>query len=152
MTSQASRPFRCTDRVRWADVDLVGIMRYSAVTRFLDTAEQELLREAGLPYGDIYDTTPDIWMPRRHLAIEYLSPARIDDLLHMILWITRLGESSMSFVMELRQDDGRPVAVVNLVAVCVTADTFTKRPLPRVVRDSLARFVCTPEEARASLG
>ena len=46
MTSPAPRPFRCTDRVRWADVDLVGIMRYSAVTRFLDTAEQELLREA----------------------------------------------------------------------------------------------------------
>jgi YbgC/YbaW family acyl-CoA thioester hydrolase len=150
MSSAAPRPFRCTDRVRWADVDLVGIMRYSAVTRFLDTAEQELLREAGLPYGAIYEVTPDIWMPRRHLAIEYQSPARIDDLLHMVMWVARLGESSISFVMELRQDDGRCVAVVHLVVVCVTADGFVKRPLPRVVREALVRFVCTPEEARAT--
>lgn len=151
MTSPAPRPFRCTDRVRWADVDLVGIMRYSAVTRFLDTAEQELLREAGLPYETIYETTPEVWMPRRHLAIEYLSPARIDDLLHMVIWVSKLGESSITLVMELRHDDGRLVAVVTLVAVCVTADGFAKRPLPRVVRDALARFVCTPEEARARL-
>ena len=151
MTPQVPRPFRCTDRVRWADVDLVGIMRYSAVTRFLDTAEQELLREAGLPYGVIYETTPEIWMPRRHLAIEYLAPARIDDLLHMVIWVAKLGDSSITFVMELRHDDGRRVAVVTLVAVCVTADEFAKRPLPRVVRDALERFVCTPEEVQASL-
>ena len=151
MSATAARPFRCTDRVRWADVDLVGIMRYSAVTRFLDTAEQELLREAGLPFGVIYETSPEIWMPRRHLAIEYLAPARIDDLLHMVIWVVKLGESSITFAMELRHDDGRRVAVVTLVVVCVTADAFAKRPLPHVVRDALARFLCTPEEVQASL-
>lgn len=148
MTAEATRPFRCTDRVRWADVDLVGIMRYSAVTRFLDTAEQELLREAGLPYSFIFES-PEVWMPRRHLAIEYLAPARIDDLLHMVIWVSKLGDSSITFTMDLRHEDGRTVAVVTLVVVCVTVDGFTKRPLPRVVRENLTRFVCTPEEARA---
>lgn len=149
MSAPSPRPFRCTDRVRWADVDLVGIMRYSAVTRFLDTAEQELLREAGLPYSFIFES-PEVWMPRRHLGIEYLSPARLDDLLHMVIWVSKLGESSVAFTMELQQDDGRAVAVVNLVVVCVTRDGFAKRPLPRVVREALGRFVCTVEEAHAS--
>lgn len=151
MTSETARPFACTDRVRWADVDLVGIMRYSAVTRFLDTAEQELLRAAGLPYAYIFEA-PGVWMPRRHLAVEFLTPARLDDLLHMVIWVSRLGDSSLTFTMALRHDDGRTVAVVTLVVVCVTADGFEKRPLPRVVRDALARFVCTPEQARAAWG
>ncbi len=150
MTLPAPRPFRCTDRVRWADVDLVGIMRYSAVTRFLDTAEQELLRAAGLPYSRIFDA-PEVWMPRRHLAIEYLAPARIDDLLHIVIRVSKLGESSITFVMDLCHDDGRTVAVATMVVVCVTVDGFEKRPLPRVVRESLAPFVCTPEQARARL-
>jgi YbgC/YbaW family acyl-CoA thioester hydrolase len=151
MTPGAPYPFRCTDRVRWADVDLVGIMRYSAVTRFLDTAEQELLRAAGLPYAEIFEA-PDVWMPRRHLGIEYVTPARLDDLLHMVIWVARLGDSSITFTMELRHDDGRVVAVVTLVVVCVTVDGFAKRSLPLTVRESLTRFLCTPEEARGHPG
>jgi acyl-CoA thioester hydrolase len=148
MSTASSRPFRCTDRVRWADVDLVGIMRYSAVTRFLDMAEQELLRAAGLPYSFIFEA-PEVWMPRRHLTIDFLQPARIDDLLHMVIWVSRLGESSLTLTMELRHDDGRIVAVVTLVVVCVSVEGFGKRPLPRVVCESLAPFVCTPDEAHA---
>ena len=42
-------PFRVRERVRWEDIDLAGIMRYSAYTRFHDVAEAELLRAAGVP-------------------------------------------------------------------------------------------------------
>lgn len=149
MSTVSPRPFRCTDRVRWADVDLVGIMRYSAVTRFLDMAEQELLREAGLPYAFIFEA-PDVWMPRRHLTIDFVAPARLDDLLHMVIWVSRLGETSLTLTLELRHDDERLVAVVTLVVVCVTVEGFGKRPLPRIVRDALAPFVCTRDEAHAA--
>jgi acyl-CoA thioester hydrolase len=143
----APQPFRCTDRVRWADVDLVGIMRFSAVTRFIEMAEQELLREAGLPYAFIFDA-PEIWMPRRHLAIEYASPARLDDLLTMVIWVSRLGDTSLTLSVDLRQPDGRLVATATMVVVCVTVEGFAKRPLPKVVRASLTPFVCSTEEAR----
>lgn len=145
-----SRPFTCTDRVRWADVDLVGIMRFSAVTRFLEMAEQELLRAAGLPYAFIFDQ-PEIWMPRRHLTIEYFSPARIDDLLTMAIWASRLGESSLTLTMDLRQEDGRLVATATMVVVCVTVEAFAKRPLPRVIRDAMTPFALGSDAARAAL-
>lgn len=148
MSSTPTRPFVCTDRVRWADVDLVGIMRFSAVTRFLEMAEQEMLRAAGLPYSFIFEA-PEVWMPRRHLTMEYLSPARIDDLLQMVIWVNRLGDTSLTLSMDLRQDDGRLVATVSLVVVCVTVDAFAKRPLPRIVREALAPFLCTDTDARA---
>jgi YbgC/YbaW family acyl-CoA thioester hydrolase len=142
-------PFRTTDRVRWADVDLVGIMRFSAVTRFVELAEQELLREAGLSYGTIFDA-PEVWMPRRHFAVDYLAPARIDDPLTLVSYISRMGDTSLTLTVELRHADGRPVATATMVVVCVTVADFTKRPLPRVVRESLAPYVCTPEQVQAA--
>ena len=62
----APRPFVTHERVRWADVDLVSIMRFSAFTRLIEIAEQELLRAAGLPYAELFDN-PRLWMPRRRL-------------------------------------------------------------------------------------
>jgi acyl-CoA thioester hydrolase len=149
MAVESPRPLFCSDRVRWADVDLVGIMRYSAVTRFLDTAEQELLRAAGLPYSFIFDA-PKVWMPRRHLSIDYLAPARLDDLLHMVIWVSRLGETSLTLSMHLRHDDGRVVAMVSLVVVCVSVEGFAKRALPRILRDAMVPFVCADDDARGT--
>ena len=49
------RPFEVVEHVRWADVDLAGIMRFSAVPRFVELAEQELMRAAGYPYSRLMD-------------------------------------------------------------------------------------------------
>lgn len=132
-------PFSFTERVRWADVDLVGIMRFSAVTRFIEMAEQELLRDAGMPFSTLFDPAP-VWMPRRQLTIEYLAPARIDDLLTVDVWVSRLGDTSLTLSCELRLPDERVVARTALVIVCVTVDEFAKRPLPTVVREKLAPY------------
>lgn len=144
-------PFRFTERIRWADVDLVGIMRFSAVTRFIEMAEQELLRDAGMPFSTLFDPAP-VWMPRRHLAIEYLAPARIDDLLTIDVWVSRLGETSLTLSCELLLPDGRVVARTALVIVCVTVEDFTKRPLPRVVREKLGPYLIAPATTDSTQG
>jgi YbgC/YbaW family acyl-CoA thioester hydrolase len=143
-------PHRLTERVRWADVDLVGIMRFSAVTRFVELAEQELMRAAGMPYSRLFDA-PDIWMPRRHLAIDYRSPARIDDELTVLAYVSRMGTTSVTFNADLFQPDGRVVAETAMVVVCVTVAAFEKRPLPPEVRDVLAPFVLSPEAAQRAV-
>jgi YbgC/YbaW family acyl-CoA thioester hydrolase len=143
-------PHVCAERVRWADVDLVGIARFSAFTRFVEHAEQEWLREAGLPYHEIF-TAPDIWMPRRHMSIDYFAPARLDEPLAMVTYVPRVGETSFSFQVDmlgLGQGDLRVRATV--VVVCVTAPDFVKRPLPRLVRDAIAPYQMDADAARAA--
>ncbi|MCE2903133.1 MAG: acyl-CoA thioesterase [Gemmatimonas sp.] len=142
-------PFRLTERIRWADVDLVGIMRFSAVTRFVEMAEQELMRDAGLPYRMLFDA-PEIWMPRRHLSVDFLAPARIDDLLTLVTYVSRLGDTSVTFNVDLWHADGTLVAAATMVVVCVTVAEFTKRPVPPMVREALAPYVCSVEEARSA--
>ena len=139
-------PFVCTERVRWADVDLVGIMRYSAFPRLIEFAEQEMLREAGLPFSQVFDA-PDVWLPRRALSIEYFAPARIDDMIEISAFVSRMGDTSLTFTFEMRLPDGTRVATATMTVVAVTARTFTKRPLPDQVRNGLARFVVTTAHA-----
>lgn len=142
-------PFRTSERVRWADVDLVGIMRFSAVTRFVEFGEQELMRAAGLPYRDIFDA-PDIWLPRRHLAIDFLSPARIDDLLELEIYLSRLGTSSATMQFDLYGESGRLVAAAAMTVVCVGTADFRTQPLPEALRRALEPFQATVDAVRAA--
>ncbi len=145
----ASRPFVTHERVRWADVDLVSIMRFSAFTRLVEVAEQELLRAAGLPYATLFDH-PRIWMPRRRLEIDYFAPARIDDELALVTYVSRMGDTSLTMQVDVRHAPRHTlIAAATMVVVCVTVEGFAKRPLPRITRESLAPFVMTVEDARA---
>lgn len=145
----SAQPHVCVERVRWADVDLVGIARFSAFTRLIEHAEQEWLRTAGLPYSEIF-TAPTIWMPRRHLSVEYFAPARLDEALALVTYVPRVGETSLTFnvdVIGLADETLKASAAV--VVVCVDVEQFAKRPLPHMVRDAVAPFSLDREQALA---
>ena len=142
-------PHLAFERVRWADVDLVGIMRFSAFTRFVEHAEQEWLRTAGLPYAEIFEA-PTIWMPRRRLAIDYVAPATLDDPLAMATFVSRLGETSLTLAVHVVDArDGAPRAEAEMVVVCVDRTTFGKRPLPTLIREAAAPWVADADAVRA---
>lgn len=142
------QPFLCQERVRWADVDLVGIMRFSAFPRLVELAEQELLRAAGMPYAEIF-VAPTVWMPRRHLSLEYVAPARIDETLSLVTYVSRLGTTAMTLQVDIYAGDRQQlVASASMVVVCVDRDRFTKQPLPAEMSSGLAPYVCSIEAAR----
>lgn|SRR6187402_3013720 len=144
-----TRPFLAFDRVRWADVDLVGIMRFSAFTRLIELAEQELMREAGVPFSDLV-RDPSFWLPRRHLEIDYFAPVRIDDELTLVTYVSRIGDTSLTINLDVRSSTGWTlIATASMVIVCVTKSTFSKYPLPDEVRTALAPFLMTVEDARS---
>ncbi len=145
----ASQPFVMQDRVRWADVDLVSIMRFSAFTRLVEVAEQELMRDAGFSFKEAFDA-PTVWMPRRHLSIDYFAPARIDDALTLVTYVSRLGDTSATFNVDVRLTERDVlIAAAAMVVVCVSVPTFEKRALPAEFRTALAPYLCSVEEARS---
>jgi YbgC/YbaW family acyl-CoA thioester hydrolase len=144
MDAAAFHPVTVQERVRWADVDLVGIVRFSAVPRLVELAEQELWRAAGIPYAELFQD-PAFWLPRRTLAVDYLSPARIDDLLQLEAWVARMGTKALTLAVAVRQaEGGRLVATAEMVLVCVTNPAFVSAPIPAHIRTALAPFVRPP--------
>lgn len=143
-----ARPHVAVERIRWADVDLVGIARFSAFTRFVEHAEQEWMRDAGLPYDRLFNE-PEVLLPRRHMAIDYLVPSRLDDALALVTYVPRIGDSSLTFQVDhygLHTGELRVAATV--VVVCVDRERFSRRSLPEWLRDTLQPYVMDQATAR----
>ena len=148
----AGAPFAIDEYVRWSDVDYAGIIFYGAYVRFFEIAETELFRQAGLPYGEVFDRF-DIWLPRVHFEADFKYPARLDDALRVATYIPRFGTSSVRLNFDvLHLETGKLAASGHEVLVCTDRTTMTARPLPDALREALDGFFISPEEAREHLG
>ncbi len=144
-----SWPFVTTERIRWEDVDAVGIMRYSAVTRLMDVAEAELLREAGASQMVILETF-GVWLPRRVLHIEFHAPAKLDALVALRARVARLGTTSLTVEVQVADDaSGRVHAEARVVAVCVGSQDFRPQPVPARLRALLEPYLVAGSDSGA---
>jgi YbgC/YbaW family acyl-CoA thioester hydrolase len=143
-------PFVTTDYVRWEDIDLAGIARYSAYTRFLDIAETDLYRSLGTPLSRLH-AQYKVWLPRKVLHIEYYVPARLDDPVVMAAYFSNIGRTSVTLNVDLFRDDRKTmIAAAHLVLVCVDV-ALAKVELPAEFRTLVGRYVMSAEAARAGL-
>lgn len=122
--------FSTREFVRWADVDLAGIMRYDAYLRLVDVAETDFFRAIGAPIGAMAEHL-GVWLPRKTMRLDFHAPARLDDALRLEVSVPRVGRTSLVFRVDVvSADDGAPRATAELVLVCVGKEDFAKRPLP----------------------
>lgn len=133
--------FSIQERVRWSDVDAAQIIFYGAYIRFLELAESEMFRAAGLTYSRMYDEL-QVWLPRVHIECDFESAARLDDLLEVSVWVSKIGESSISLSFEVtRIGDGVRTATAKFVLVSVEREGFAKCPVPAVMRECLDTYL-----------
>jgi acyl-CoA thioester hydrolase len=134
-----SAPFTVREYVRWSDVDAAGVVCYGAYVRFVEVAETELFRAAGMPYSSVFERF-DCWLPRVHFSADFFAPARLDERLTVAARVTRLGTTSVTLGFTIDSDAGARIAAFSVVLVCVERATFAKRALPDELRAALSRF------------
>jgi acyl-CoA thioester hydrolase len=148
MTDKA--PFVTTDYIRWEDIDLAGIARYSAYTRFLDIAETDLYRSLGTPLSKLH-AQYKVWLPRKVMHIEYFAPARLDDQVVIAAYFSNIGRTSVTMNVDIFRDNRKTlIAAAHLVLVCVDI-ALAKIALPPEFRELVERHIMSTEEARAAL-
>lgn len=133
-------PFAVQERVRWSDCDPLGIIYYGTYVRFFEAAEHEMFRTAGLPY-EVMRVQRQVQLPRKAFAVEFHSPAEMDELMEIRVGVSRIGETSLTLRFEAyRARDLVHRASATLTMVCVEKETITKRPLPDFVKDALRPY------------
>jgi YbgC/YbaW family acyl-CoA thioester hydrolase len=134
-----SPDFSITEYVRWSDVDAAGVICYGAYVRFIEIAETELFRAAGIPYGKVFERF-DCWLPRARLACDFRKPAVLDEQLTVRASVKRIGNTSitLSFTFDNARDER--VADCEIVLVCVERRSFKPKPLPPELRAALEPF------------
>jgi acyl-CoA thioester hydrolase len=118
--------FTHTLRVRWAEVDLQGIVFNGNYLTYFDVAITEYWREAGL-MEDIIHPKDHIEMFARKSMIEYHAPAHFDDVLEVGVRCADLGRTSMRFVLEIFKADEM---VISGELVYVTANSQIRKSVP----------------------
>jgi YbgC/YbaW family acyl-CoA thioester hydrolase len=134
--------YRIEEYVRWEDIDAAGIINYQAYLRFFALAEAELLRTAGLSYRFLVETL-GIWLPRVHVECDFHEPVRLDELLIVEAFFSRVGRTSLhlDFAVARRERPGEPVATGRYSLVCVRREDFQPLPVPEEMRRRIAPYV-----------
>ena len=119
-------------RVYFQDTDAGGVVYHASYVNFLERARTEWLRDcygysnAGLmkEFGVVFVV--------RSLKLDYLKPARLDDVLTVSAQIKDVGRSRVALQQSVMRGEDRLVeAEIHLV--CVTLDGFRPVAVPDVL-------------------
>lgn len=105
-------------RVRYAEVDAMGVLHHSRFWVYFEMGRTELLRRAGIAYRDLEQQ--GVFFVVAKCSARFLSAARYDDLLTLSTKITRMGAARIDHAYELRrQSDGVLLATAETTIACV---------------------------------
>ncbi|MEB0139158.1 MULTISPECIES: thioesterase family protein [unclassified Undibacterium] len=110
-------------RVRWSEVDMQAVVFNGNYLNYVDVAFTEYWRATGLPNAQ-QQAREGQELYARKAGLEYLAPARFDDVLTIGMRCGRIGNSSMQFLIEIYRDTD---LLVSGELVYVYADTAARR-------------------------
>lgn len=128
------KPYRWQGRIRFVDTDASGRIHYTAMFRHFEAAEQDFLREMGVPYAGV--EFRDVSFPRVHVECDFLAEIRYEDLIDVELTVDRVGTSSFTWSFAVSVT-GRPSSKGKITVVCIDKRTGRSCPIPERLRDTL---------------
>ena len=132
--------FICTERVRWSDCDAQGIVFNGSYFDYLEVAQADYFRNLGFI---LYD--PD---GRRHFdtatvkaTLEYLAPARVDDLIDIYWKVKRIGNTSLTTRSQIRNRATSDLLLrAEIIYVNFDSDAGVSRPVPDDLRTLIETY------------
>ena len=134
-------------RVYYEDTDAGGIVFYANYLKFFERARTEWLRAAGVSQ-QILSETHGVMFVVKSTAVDYHSPAKLDDELNVTVVVRRLGRASVQFVQEAWRIDKtgstEPVLLASgeIKVGCVGVTSLR----PSAIPDEVTRKIATDQE------
>jgi acyl-CoA thioester hydrolase len=124
-------------RVGFSDTDAQGIVYYGRYLPYFDAARVEYHRHL-----DLLDTDPrEHELVMRASTIEYLAPARFDDLIEVFVRVARIGRTSVTYeCAAYRCDDDVLMVTAEQTLVLVDVAQRRARPIPDELRGPVRAF------------
>ncbi len=141
----AGKIFRHSIRVPYAHTDQMRYVYYANYLVYFEMARSEMLREIGLPYGEL--EARGVFLPVIEAHCEYKAPAHFDDLL-TVASCCEIKGVRLTIRYEITRGAGAPaapaiIAAGHTVHVCIGRDGRVMRP-PAELRQLLAPAPGTP--------
>ena len=132
--------FSCELRVRWGECDAQGIVFNAQYMNFIEVAQAEYFRNLGIRLYDA-DSRRCFDLATVKATLEYMAPARVDDMLEIYIGVARIGNSSLTLKAEMYLADGaQPIHRAEAVYVNYDAELGKARAVPDDARRLIADF------------
>ncbi len=123
--------FRWPVRVYYEDTDAGGVVYHASYVAFYERARTEMLRKHQFSQQALLEER--VAFVVRRMAIEYLAPARLDDLLEIQTEITTLRKTSMVFTQRIINADNKVLNEAEVLIACVDPLLMKPKALPRSI-------------------
>jgi acyl-CoA thioester hydrolase len=133
-------PFRYAAyaRVGFSDTDAQGVVYYGRYMPYFDLARTEYHRHV-LSRA----TLGDVDFAMRAVHVEYLAPARFDDLLESYVRVERIGTTSVTYehaAYRVDEDGDTLMATAKATLVCIALDERRAVRIPDMFRELVSAF------------
>lgn len=124
-------------RVYYEDTDFSGFVYHASYLRFMERGRTEALRSLSLAQSDIYDRHGALAFVVRRMSIEFLKPARMDDLITIFTRSVEMRGASWSLAQEVRRDEE---TLVRADVVVAAARAGRAVRIPEGIREAVSRL------------
>lgn len=125
--------FHWSVRVYYEDTDCGGVVYYANYLKFMERARTEWLRAYGFEQDELR-TDHGVIFAVRSASIEYLQPARFNDVLCISVRPLEFGRASVSVAQEVTRGDlPGPLASAQVRLACLDAASFRPRAIPEAM-------------------
>jgi acyl-CoA thioester hydrolase len=121
------------------ETDYQGIVNNTEFIRFLERVRYVLSKKLGFSFKQV--RSAKLWTVMAHVEINYVSPARFEDILLGTGWVEKMGKSSITLGYDFRlKGSYRLIADARQVLVFVDTD-LKPTAIPPKVRRKITRFL-----------
>ncbi len=109
-------------RVRYGETDQMGYCYYGNYAQFFEVGRVEALRDLGMSYKQMEEE--GILLPVRNYSVEYLKPAKYDDLLTIVTYVVKVEGTRITFDYEIFNEENKQLAKATTTLVFVNKSSM----------------------------
>lgn len=120
--------FRWPVRVYYEDTDAGGIVYHARYVAFYERARTEMLRERQISQQQLLEQ--HVAFAVRSITVEYLLPAKLDDLLEIQTKITSVRGATLALAQRIVNNRGSVLSKAEVLIACVDPHRMKPIALP----------------------
>lgn len=128
-------PFTWPVRVYYEDTDAGGVVFYANYLKFFERARTEMLRAMGYEQDRLIAEQGIIFVVRS-VQVDYLLPARFNELLQVSANVSIAKKASLTFEQIITRDNAVLTSGVIRIA-CLDANTMRPKAIPEILLEQL---------------
>ncbi|ELR67410.1 4-hydroxybenzoyl-CoA thioesterase [Photobacterium marinum] len=123
--------------IYYEDTDLGGIVYHANYLKFFERARTELFRSHGVSLQEFFQL--DVSFVVRHIDIDFLSGAKLDDQLVVRTWPANIRRASIDFCQVLVNNAGQALCKAMVQVACVHPKTMKPIKIPEVIKSEISK-------------